>query len=110
MTTTTSYGTWCNHGDRYNVSVEATVTDYIGGGDREWRERVESSGAFDKMVSDYRDAVNEALPASVSLCGDEFYGPYYEADHDWDGELDIAGLIEDIDLGEIVERHDPDFS
>ncbi|MGW3956235.1 hypothetical protein ACWEKM_36235 [Streptomyces sp. NPDC004752] len=104
----TSYGTWCNHGDRTNTSVEATVTDYIGGADAEWVERVESTGAFERMADDYRGAINEALPDGVSLCGDEFYGPYHDEDCSWDGELDIKDLIEGIDLGAIVARHDPD--
>ena len=47
MITNTDYGTWVNHGDQYNVSVEATLTDYLNGGDSEWCERVEASGAFD---------------------------------------------------------------
>lgn len=108
MVTTTDYGTWCNHGDRYNLTVEATVCDAINGGDNEWQERVQSTGAFDRIVSDYRDAIDAALPEGVTLAGDQFYGPYYEADWTWDGELDIAGLIEAIDLYEIVARHDPD--
>lgn len=109
MTTNTSFGTWVNHGDNHNVTVEATIADYLSGGDTDWRERVENTGAFDRMATDYRDAINKALPASVSLCGNEFYGPYYEADYDWTGELDIAEIIEGVDLGAIVERHDPDL-
>lgn len=108
MTTTTRYGTWCTDGDRANTTIGATVLDYLNGGDADWRERVEASGAFDRMVVDYRDAINAALPASVSLCGDEFIGPYHAADREWDGELDIAAIVESIDLGAIIERHDPD--
>lgn len=115
MTTTTSYGTWNNHGDRTNTTLEATVIDYINGGDSEWRERIEADGSFDAMISDYRQAINDALPDSVSLNGDEFYGPYYDADKDFDGYptdefggLDIASIIEDIDLGDIVAKNDPD--
>lgn len=115
MTTTTSYGTWNNHGDRSNLTVEATVTDFINGGDSEWRERCEKSGAFDAMVDDYRQAIADALPDGVSIAGNDFYGPYYAADKDFDGypvdedgDLDIAAIIADIDLGEIVDRHDPD--
>lgn len=114
MTTTTSYGTWYNHTGS-NVTVEADVADYVGGGDREWRERIEADGSFDAMVDDYRQAVNDALPAGVSLAGNDFYGPYYDADKDFDGyptdedgRLDIAAIIADINLGEIVEKNDPD--
>ena len=108
MATTTNYGSWTNLGDHYNISVEATVADYLNGGDSDWRERVETSGAFERMVADYRQAINDALPEGVWLTGNEFIGPYYEADQNWDGELDIEAVIEDIDLAPIVERHDPD--
>jgi len=119
ITTTTSYGTWVNHGDRYNVSVEATLTDHINGGGSEWCDRVESTGAFAKMAADYRAAIADALPDSVSLCGDEFIGPAYPEDDEWDGyatdedgRLDISACIEnaDIDLDAIIERHDPDLT
>lgn len=108
MTTTTGYGTWVNHGDTSNSSVEGTIADYMSGGDREWRERMEAAGACEAIAADYRAAVNGALPAGVSLAGNEFYGPYHDEDCDWDGELGIAGIIESIDLGAIVERHDVD--
>lgn len=108
MVTTTSYGTWATCGDRTNTTIGATVLDYINGGDADWRERVESTGALDRMTADYRDAINAALPDSVSLVGDEFIGPYHPAEPDWDGELDIAAIVESVDLGAIVERHDPD--
>lgn len=107
MTVTTSYGSWNNNGDRTNLTVEASIADYINGGDAKWRKRVEKTGALDDMAAAYREAINDALPAGVSLNGDEFYGPYYEADHTWDGDLDITEIIEGIDLGEIVEAHDP---
>lgn len=118
MTTTASYGTWANHGDHYSVSVEATLADYISG-DPEWRERVESTGAFAKMAAAYRAEINAALPDAVALCGDEFYGPAYPDEGEFDdyptndgGGLDISACIEQagIDLGAIVERHDPDLT
>lgn len=108
MTTTTDYGSWNNHGDSYELTVEATVLNYLNGGDSDWQERVESTGAFDHMVSDYRDAIQAALPEGVFLTGNEFIGPYYEADQSWEGELDIHALIQEIDLTPIVDRHDPD--
>jgi hypothetical protein len=108
MVTTTDYGTWNNHGDRTNTTVAATIADAINGGDAEWRERMDESGALDRIESDYRQAINDALPASVSLCGSEFYGPYYQDDRDWDGELDIAETINGINLFAIVETHDID--
>lgn len=105
MTTTTNYGTWCNQVDQYNTSPEASLADFFG-----------SEGAdgfdFDAIVADYRQAINEALPDSVVLAGDQFYAPYYEADRDFDGYpldedggLDIKAIVDDIDLNAIVERH-----
>lgn len=108
MTTTTDYGTWTNHGDQYSASVEASLADAINGGDAEWLERVETSGAFEEMADDYRKAINAALPEGVALCGDNFIGPYHEADYTWEGELNISEIIEGIDLAAIIERHDPD--
>lgn len=113
-TTTTSYGTWCNQVSPYSTSPDADVVDYIGGGDSDWLELVEKSGALEEMQSDYRAAINEALPPSISLCGDEFIGPAYPEDGEFDGYpideyggLDLKALLEDIDLADIVDRNDP---
>ncbi|MGQ4513679.1 hypothetical protein [Streptomyces sp. DW26H14] len=115
MTTTTSYGTWCNRVDQYSTSVEHSVAEAFG-----------SFGAddydFDGIVRAYRDAINAALPDSVTLAGDEFIGPAYDADCDWtgypttevpdgledeyEGGLDIAAIIEGVDLNTIMERHE----
>ncbi|MFE9382408.1 hypothetical protein ACFYMO_04090 [Streptomyces sp. NPDC007025] len=108
MTTTTGYGTWCNHGDRFNVSVEASILDAINGGDSEWQQRMETSGALDRIASDYRDAIDNALPEGVHLAGNDFLGPFYPADYTWEGELNISEIIEDIDLFAIIQRHDVD--
>ncbi|MCX4799625.1 hypothetical protein OG497_37860 [Streptomyces sp. NBC_01242] len=111
--TTTSYGTWVNHGDSSSESPEATIADVVNGADREWRERMEAAGAFEKIADDYRDAINEALPDRVSLLrSNEFIGPAYEADYTWaDGtdDLDIKEVVEGIDLDKIIERHDVDL-
>lgn len=115
MTTTTSYGTWSSRVSTYSTSPDADVNDYVGTGHPEWRERLETSGALDKIKADYRAAVNDALPPSISLCGDEFIGPHQPKDGEFDGyptnedgDLDFAAMIEGIDISEIVDRHDPD--
>jgi hypothetical protein len=108
MVTTTSYGTWCNRVSPYSTSPESDILDFINGGDSEWRRRVEETGAFERIADQYRAAINDALPANVSLCGDEFIGPYYDKDCDWEGELDIAEIVQAVDLGTIVEHWDPD--
>ena len=113
-TTTTSYGTWCNQVAPYSTSPDSDVADYIGGGDSDWIQRLEKSGALQNIQNAYRHAINEALPDSVSLCGDEFIGPAYPDDDEFDGyptddsgSLDIKGCVEDIDLGPIVEANEP---
>lgn len=102
---TTTYGTWCTRVDHLNLSVAGSVSDAFGS---------EGSEGFDfeAIVEEYREAINEALPPSVSLCGDEFIGPYYDDDKDFEGYphtllgvLDIKAIVEDIDLWAIVAKH-----
>lgn len=111
--TTTSYGTWCNQASTYSTSPEADILDYINGGDSEWRSLMAASGALEAIQDDYRAAINEALPGSVSLSGDEFIGPYQPDDDEWEGypvdefgSLDIKAICEGIDLEPILQRHD----
>jgi hypothetical protein len=103
MTTTTSYGTWCNAVD--TLSVEHTVIESLGS--------FGSDYDVDGLISAYRSAINAALPASVSLCGDEFIGPYYEADQHFDGypltvdgSLDIKAIVDGVDFWSLVEKYD----
>jgi hypothetical protein len=113
-TTTTSYGTWCNRVAQYSTSPDSDVEDYIGGGDSAWIERLMESGALDEIKRAFRDAINAALPPSVSLCGDEFIGPAYPDDDEFegyptdeDGFLDFEAMVADISLEEIVDANDP---
>lgn len=115
MTPTTEYGTWNNYGDKGNETVEASIIDAINGGEADWCERVETTGALGRMAAAYRSAINDALPEGVVLFGNEFIGPYapaagqfdgYPADED--GDLDIHAIVEGIDLASIIEQHDPD--
>ena len=104
MPTTTSYGTWSSRAEQHSISVEQTVGDALNGEYTD--EQVES------VTRAYRDAINAALPDSVSLNGDEFYGNAHEADctdqadfpHDEDGRLDIAAIVETVDFWSIVEQ------
>lgn len=112
-TTTTSYGTWCNQVNEYSTSPDADVIDAIGGGDTDWQQLLEASGALATIQSQYRDAIEAALPPGVSLCGDEFIGPAYPDDDEWDGypvddmgSIDIKACVEDIDLQPIIECND----
>lgn len=114
MTTTTTYGTWYNVTGS-NLTPAADIQDVISGGDQEWREAMADSGALDAAEAEWRASIDAALPNGVSLCGNEFYGPAKEADCDFegypvdeDGDLDLAAIIDAIDLNEIIERHDVD--
>lgn len=102
MTTTTNIGTWVNFGDDYSTSVESTVEDYLNGGTAEWRNAMRESGAVDRIVEDYRAAINAVLPEGIALCGDDFIA---DTDVDYDAD-EIKESIEAIDLAEIIERHD----
>ncbi|MEU9947058.1 hypothetical protein [Streptomyces sp. NPDC047939] len=112
--TTTEYGTWCNRVNAYSSSPDADVLDSINGGDNDWQTRLAESGALELIQAEYREAINDALPDSVSLCGDQFIGPAEPdesefADYPTDeyGSLDFKAIVEDIDLEPIVERNEP---
>lgn len=104
MITNCTYGTWNRTAAAYSLTLEQSVGDALNG------EYTDSELAA--VIEAYRDAINAALPDSVSLCGDEFYGPYYEddcADHagyprDAGGRLDISAIVESVDFWAIVER------
>jgi hypothetical protein len=105
MPTTTTYGTWNTKGDSMTLTVEQSIADYLG----------EFAKDFDveAIVEDYREAIDEALPPSVSLCGNEFIGPYYATDCDFGdapttefGDLDLKAIVAEIDLWAIIAKHD----
>ena len=104
MTATTSYGTINNYTG--SSSVEDYIADAFGSF---------SDDGYDiaGIAQEFRETINAALPPGVSLSGDEFYGPYYEADRGFDGYpiasdgnmVDIAAIIESVDFWGIVNRH-----
>jgi hypothetical protein len=105
MATTTSYGTWENRVDRYRTTVKQSVVEAFG---------AEGTEGFDldAIVTEYREAINRALPRGVALVGDEFIGPRHPEPGAFDGypvddsgSLDIKAIVDDIDLWEIVKRH-----
>lgn len=112
MNPTTSYGSWYNVTGT-NVTPAGDIGDAITGGDREWRERMEESGALDEIESEWRKAIRAALPDGVDLAGSEFIGPYEDREFpgyptDEYGSLDLAAIVESVDLMEIVQKHDVD--
>lgn len=101
MTMTTSYGSWA-----YNVPGEGlTVRDGI----------VEALGEYaddydlDGLERAYRDAIHDALPPGVMLCGEEFIGPApvsVSLNHPVTclGDQDYAAIVSSVDLWKIAAR------
>ena len=108
MATTTSYGSFYNHTNALNVG--SYIADACSSADSDWLERMETAGAFDRIESDFSNAINDALPSGVALSGDEFIGPAYEEDYE-DGvaDLDISKVVKAIDFWAIVQKHDFDI-
>jgi hypothetical protein len=100
MTTTTSYGTWANRVDESSVSVENSVAAMFA-------ETGTSGYDLDAIVADYRNAINAALPAGVTLNGDMFYGPDYDpyTSPGSPGDLDIKEIVDSVDLTAIIDDH-----
>jgi hypothetical protein len=102
MTTTTIYGTWTTRVEPYSATFSTSVYEALG----DYADECD----IDAIEADYRNAINEALPDGVSLCGSEFIGPAY-ADFDGYptdeyGRLDIRAIVESVDFWEIVAKHD----
>jgi len=110
---TTVYGHWTNIIDPTSSTVEQTVAKLLMAADPDWAAALEESGILEDIVQEFRDAINDALPTGVTLAGSEFVGPADCDPAEWAGypvtgdELDIAEIVEAIDLGAIVERHAP---
>lgn len=105
MTTTTSYGTWNNRVEPHALTLEQSVFEALG----DFADDYD----LDALTAAYRDAINEALPAGVSLCGDEFIGPYESQDWesagypvDEDNRLDIGAIVEGVDFWKLAESFD----
>ncbi|MCX4543753.1 hypothetical protein [Streptomyces sp. NBC_01565] len=106
--TTTSYGTWCNQINDFETSPEQGLNSYLGDQDPDEYD-------MDSIHLAYRRAIDDALPPSVSLCGDEFIGPAHIDDGEFDGYptdefggLDLRAIVEDVDFdpAEAFERYE----
>ena len=106
MSTTASYGTWESRVEDADTTVERTVTNALADG-------MCGDTNTAAIVAAYRDAVNAALPASVTLRGEEFFGPAgyevvdFESDGypvDEDGGLDIDAIVRAVDFWGIVKQ------
>lgn len=102
--TTTSFGSYYNAFNSQSPAED--IANYISGGDYDWREAMEDSGALKLIEADYRAEIEALLPEGLDLCGTEFIGDIELRDMiDWDG---IREMFETIDLAAIVSRHDID--
>ena len=106
MSTTASYGTWENRVEDADTTVERTVTNALADG-------MCGDTNTAAIVAAYRHAVNAALPASVTLRGEEFFGPAgyevvdFESDGypvDEDGGLDIDAIVRAVDFWGLVKQ------
>jgi len=95
--TTTSYGTFI--GNVADPGGAGSMRDYVTTALGDYADDYD----IDAIVDEYRDAINERLDQGITLAGDEFYGPYPRPEHSTET---IADAIEDVDLWEIVARHD----
>jgi hypothetical protein len=107
MTTLTPYGYWTNY--ETVTCVEDTVADFLGCtvvmNPRITVSDSDIAADFDVegLVDAYRDAINDALPADITLAGNDFLGPYPRRD----GSVEeIKAAIEAVDLGELAQRFD----
>ncbi|HEY3478419.1 MAG TPA: hypothetical protein VGL02_05900 [Streptomyces sp.] len=96
MATTTSYGTWVNHGAG-EIDLETNVTvslgDYVG------------DYGVGGLAWAYREAINDALDGSgIRLAGSEFYGPVPAVVGDPGAVIEQA--VESVDFWALAERFD----
>ncbi|MEW2635588.1 hypothetical protein AB0903_29115 [Streptomyces sp. NPDC048389] len=102
MSDETLYTTWARITGTSN-SPDDTVDDFM----TDWVDDHDIEG----IKAAYRNAIDQALPAGVALVGNEFIGPARPEQGEFDGYpvdeyggLDIAAIVEDVDLGEIAPR------
>jgi hypothetical protein len=102
--TTTSFGSWNSVSGRRSISLEQEIGGALG----VWDENL-TDAQVSAVITEWRGRINAALPPRVKLCGNEFYGPAYPEDdefdgypHDDDGNLDIAAIIDQVDGDESV--------
>lgn len=111
MPTTAVYGNWTTLVDDNASTVEQTVSRFLAEADPDWAATLEANGVLEDIIEEYRNAINNALPAGITLAGSEFIGPVDCDPAEWNGypvtgdELDIAEIVAGVDLGAIVERH-----
>lgn len=98
-------GGWCIV-DPTSTTVEESLGVALEGGD-DWRQRFVESGMLERAAEDFRRVVNDSLPDSVVLCGNEFF---LFGSMDREGAYEIVQKIvsEILDTYPLIERWDPD--
>jgi hypothetical protein len=96
MSTTTSYGTWVNHGDG-EIDLETNVVVALG-------DFVDSFD-LEGLAHAYREAINDNLSGTgIQMAGNEFYGPVPATVAD-PSEV-IAEAVQAVDFWTLAERFD----
>lgn len=96
MTTTTVWASW-EQVDASSLTVIQFIRRALGEFVREY--------AITAIETDYRAAINAALPEGVSLHGEEFYGPYPKPENaDEQIQAAVSSLDTDV-FWVIVARH-----
>lgn len=93
----TSYGTWLNHTSgqaTVRAQIESALGDRIGEFD------------VDAIERDYRAAIDLILPSTITLAGDEFYGPHPQPDSAADDIRDTLRVLNGDRFWGIVAKHD----
>lgn len=100
---TAQYGSWAARVNHAGMTVEQGITDALD----DWNPSEET---LDAVCAAYRGAINAALPDSVVLCGNEFYGPAVPEDGEFadypadeDGRLDLNTIVALVDFWELAE-------
>lgn len=100
---TTEYGSWYNY-EGFSLTVESSVATSLSGGDPEWLDLLMETGAFEALVEGFRKEINDRLPEGVSLCGDQFIGPYY-----FRPEFDFSEILKEIDFWGMLAQVEEEF-
>lgn len=101
---TTSYGTWNNRVDEYAANFATSVCDALGDYPDDYD--------LDGLTAAYKAAINNALPARITLTGDEFIGPAYVEPGEFDGyphrdgRLDLKKIVKGVDFWDIASGFD----
>lgn len=94
---TIGYGFWNSSSGTGTDSIDDLVHKLLGEFVHEFD--------VDAIIDDFAQAIDAALPEGLSLHGGNFYAAYYPHHRGWDGDLDIAAIIESVDPWEIIPKH-----